>query len=154
MNTVAAGATKVVSITLSAPSLPGPYTDTASTTSSTDDPNLANNTSSVTFSVQQREADLSIVVSASTPTVLTGDNETYTISVSNLGPQDALGVSWHDVTPAGFAVVSFTFVSGAQAGDSITNNGSGTLDGNMNTVAAGATKEVSIQPDAAHAPRP
>src|SRR5712691_1490511 len=83
MNTVAAGATKVVSITLSAPSVPGPYTDTASTTSSTDDPNLANNTSSVTVTVLARIAAAGTEVAATEGVSFSGQVASFTFTDPN-----------------------------------------------------------------------
>jgi len=54
------------------------------------------------------EVDLSVTKSDSPDPVLAGSNVTYTITVQNLGPQDASNVSLTDAVPANTTFVSAT----------------------------------------------
>src|SRR6185436_11202736 len=65
------------------------------------DPNTANNTASVTETPQQ--ADLSILKTVDNPTPNVGDQITFTITLTNSGPNAATGVQLTDVLPAGVA---------------------------------------------------
>jgi len=74
--------------------------DTASVTSSTTDPNLANNSATASDVVATNtEADLITTNSASPTTVAAGSNVTYTQTVTNNGPAAATGVSFSQTTP-------------------------------------------------------
>jgi uncharacterized repeat protein (TIGR01451 family) len=53
-------------------------------------------------------ADLSVTQTVDNPNVNVGDNVTFTITVSNAGPQDATNVAVRDTLPAGMAFVSST----------------------------------------------
>ncbi len=81
----------------------GSFTNTATVSSPTYDPNLANNTSSVQVDVVAR-ADLAITKSHQGP-VVAGQPVLYTLTVSNLGPSDSPApgtpVTVTDTLPAG-----------------------------------------------------
>ena len=80
-------------------------TDVASVSHSDQyDPNLVNNTASVTEVPQQ--ADLAVVNTVSTPAPNLGDTITYTVTVTNNGPQLATNVSLQDVLPSGLSFLS------------------------------------------------
>ncbi|THG31343.1 DUF11 domain-containing protein [Glaciibacter flavus] len=68
-----------------------PITNSASVKSTTNDPELANNTAEVTTRVEQQAA-LSIVKTADTDPIVAGSTAGYTIAVTNSGPSDAAGV--------------------------------------------------------------
>jgi uncharacterized repeat protein (TIGR01451 family) len=72
--------------------------NTASVSSTTLDPVTANNTATAVTQVAT-SADLSITKIENTDPVLAGDVITWTISVTNNGPSDALSVSIADVVP-------------------------------------------------------
>ena len=78
--------------------------NTATVSSSTNDPNGGDNSSMATTTVAQ-PADLSITKSGP-PSVTTGSNVVYTIVVTNDGPGTAGGVEVADATPAGLTFVS------------------------------------------------
>ena len=63
------------------------------------DANQVNNTASVTESPQQADLVVSDTISATAPNV--GDTVTYTVTVSNSGPNTATNVSLQDVLPVG-----------------------------------------------------
>ncbi len=85
--------------------------NTANVTSATFDPNLANNTATVTTNVQTR-ADLSVTKTAAAGPVLAGNTLAYTISVLNAGPSDAQSVAISDIVPANTTFVSDAQISG------------------------------------------
>ncbi len=80
--------------------------NTASVSTDSIDPNLANNSSTVNTTVT-RTADLGVVKNGPA-TATAGTNVTYTIDVTNAGPSDAPDVVLTDVLPAGTTLVSFT----------------------------------------------
>jgi uncharacterized repeat protein (TIGR01451 family) len=147
LGALAAGATATVTIvvTPNAGAVPS-VTDTASIPSSQPtDPNTANNSASATTTVTPA-ADLAVTVSAPT-TVTVGQNLTYTINVTNNGPNDASGVVLTDTLPP--LPADGTFVSGSAG----TLAGS-TLTDNIGTLASGSTATVIvvITPNAAALP--
>ena len=70
------------------------------------DPNLTNNTDAASTNIN-KAADLRIIKSQSTPGPINpGSNLTYTLSIDNLGPDDATGVTVSDLLPPGATFVS------------------------------------------------
>lgn len=87
-------------------------TDTASVASSTtSDPNSANNTASVTTYVGD-SADVSVTNSASPVPVQASNNITYTQVVANAGPSAASSVTLTEATPANTIAQSLTGPAG------------------------------------------
>jgi uncharacterized repeat protein (TIGR01451 family) len=82
----------------------GAIVNTASASSSVNDPNSANDSSTATTNVGA-SADVAITKSGPATASL-GTNITYTITVSNFGPSGASGVVVSDNTPAGLTPVS------------------------------------------------
>jgi len=84
---------------------PNPQTNTASITAADQpDPNDTNNTASATATPQQ--ADLEIAKTVSNPTPNVGDVITFTVTLTNLGPDAATGVAVLDQFPAGLDLIS------------------------------------------------
>ena len=103
-----ASATLVIQATVVSPS---PQTNTATITSSQEfDPNPGNNTSSVVVTPQQADLALSKTVSNTTPNV--GDTLTYTITLTDIGPDSATNVRISDLLPTGVSFVSATASQG------------------------------------------
>ena len=98
------GATATMSIVATV-NASGVYANTATITANDPDPNMANNTATVTPAVQ---SNLSISKTISNATATIGDNITFTITASNAGPSTATGVSVTDVLPSGYTFVSAT----------------------------------------------
>ena len=90
----------------------GAATNTARITHSDQfDPNPGNDGASVVATPQQADLGLSKTVSNTTPNV--GDAISYTITLSNAGPDGATGVRVTDLLPAGVTFVSATPSQGA-----------------------------------------
>jgi uncharacterized repeat protein (TIGR01451 family) len=129
---LAAGAT--ATLTIGATYNGTPATNTATVASGTPDPNSANNVGSA--SVPSQTADLSLLkaVSAGTPNV--GSNVTFTLTLSNAGPDGATGVVVRDQLPAGLTFVSASATQGSY------NNVTGLWT--VGAVARGANPALSI----------
>ena len=115
---------------------PNPQTNTA-TISGADqfDPDLANNTASATETPQQADLSLTKIVSDATPNV--GDTITFTVTLTNLGPDPATNVQVQDLLPAGL-----TFVSAAPSqGSYVPLTGTWTVG----SVTVGTPQALSIQ---------
>ena len=86
---------------------PNPQTNVA-TISHADqaDTNVANNTASATETPQQ--ADLRITKGVSNPTPNVGDTISFTVNLTDLGPNNATNVTVQDTLPAGLTFVSAT----------------------------------------------
>ncbi|HVE65871.1 MAG TPA: DUF11 domain-containing protein, partial [Thermoanaerobaculia bacterium] len=81
--------------------------NTASVSSQTADSNLANNSATAATSVTTTAStDLSVTKTDSPDPVLSGNNLTYTITVDNIGPNNATSVEISDPLPGGTTFVS------------------------------------------------
>ncbi|HUP62507.1 MAG TPA: hypothetical protein VNA69_19035 [Thermoanaerobaculia bacterium] len=111
--TLAADATATFSVTVMlSPSAPDGSTvsNTANVTTATPDPNGTNNTST-TMATVGADADVS-VTKTGPASVLAGNNISYTVTVGNAGPADAVSVTLTDVLPPSTVFVSATQDSG------------------------------------------
>jgi uncharacterized repeat protein (TIGR01451 family) len=81
------------------------FLNTAAVSSTTPDPEPANNEAAVDTPVPP-EADLAIEKTASPSTVTAGGQVTYTLAVKNNGPNDATGVIVLDHPPPGLSILS------------------------------------------------
>ncbi|SIN94835.1 conserved repeat domain-containing protein [Singulisphaera sp. GP187] len=80
-------------------------TDSASVTSLEGDPNPSNNSASVTVPVNAL-IDLAVAMQGPTGPVPVGQNVTYIVTVRNLGPSQATGVTLIDLLPDNVTLVS------------------------------------------------
>lgn len=131
LGTLAAGASKTIVATFSVPDgyAQPSVVNSASVSSTTDDPATANNTASATTTISH-SADLSIAMQAPS-SAIRGDTVTYAIAVTNNGPAAANAVSVANATPAGLVFVSN---SGACAT---------AFPCNLGTLASGSVKLIS-----------
>ncbi|HEX6804603.1 MAG TPA: DUF11 domain-containing protein [Terriglobales bacterium] len=115
--------------------------NTASVTSSTFDPNTANNTGVANVTAQNK-SDLFVTKSANLTSVKPLGTLTYTISVKNLGPYRAAAVVMNDPVPS-----PSTFVSMNANGASCTAPAAGTVGTvscNFGNLASGAAARVTV----------
>jgi uncharacterized repeat protein (TIGR01451 family) len=134
--TLAAGATApAITVVVTAPSGAASLSNTAAVTSATADPDLADNSSEAPTQVGA-SADLS-VVKTGPATVLAGSSITYSLTVSNAGPDTALAVVLVDTLPAGV-----TFLSASGTDWACVASGSVTVTCTRPDLATGATAPV------------
>ena len=87
------------------PTVAGTLNQTATVASTSLDPDLNNNSSTATTQVVPA-ADLDVDVTASVAKAIFGDQFQYKVSVTDLGPSPATGVTLTDTLPAGMSFVS------------------------------------------------
>jgi uncharacterized repeat protein (TIGR01451 family) len=108
---LAAGGSATFSIVVNVPAgATGQITNTATVSTSTSDPNSANNSSTVATAITTGP-DVSVTKSGPA-SVVAGANATYTITVANGGSVTATSVSLTDTLPAGTTFVSETQTAG------------------------------------------
>jgi len=105
--------------------------NTASVTSTSTDPNSANNSSSAVANSSVSDLAVSKVVSNATPNP--GDSVTFTVTVTNLGPDTAANVVVSDSVPNGYTVTGVSPSVGSWSAPdwtiaSLAANGSATLN--------------------------
>ncbi|MCB8985218.1 MAG: DUF11 domain-containing protein [Ardenticatenaceae bacterium] len=100
------------------------------------DPDLSNNTAVIATAI--KTADLAITKSAAPDPVTAGEQVTYTIDVTNQGPDDATNVVVADTLPAGVSFVS------AAPGSPTCTESSGVVTCSLGALANTATTQVSI----------
>jgi uncharacterized repeat protein (TIGR01451 family) len=120
----------------------GTLTNTATVAppAGTTDPNNGNNSSTANTPVTPT-SDLRIVKTASQSSIRAGDELTYTLNVTNLGPSSASDVKVTDALPAGLTLISVTPSQGSCTG---TTNITCTI-GTLGTTAPGNSAAVTIR---------
>jgi uncharacterized repeat protein (TIGR01451 family) len=90
---------------------PGAHTNVGVAGAATFDPDLDNNTGTATVTPQQ--ADLGLTKTVDNPKPHVGDVVTFTITLTNHGPNDATNVTAEDLLPAGLEFVAATEQQGS-----------------------------------------
>lgn len=117
--------------------------NTATISSATTDPNTGNNSSTTSTQVFN-QADLS-VTKAGPASAISGNNITYTLSVTNNGPIFDSNVVLTETVPANTTFVSETQTSGPAFGASAPPaGGPGTITNSIASLSAGATAKFVI----------
>jgi uncharacterized repeat protein (TIGR01451 family) len=124
----------VFTLTVNAPTTPATVSNTAIVSSPSD--TSGGNNASTTNTIVSDVADLEIVKTGP-PTVVSGGQITYTITVTNNGPDDATNVVVTDVLPPGTVYVSATPTQGTC---SFTTN----VDCTLGTILNGGTATISL----------
>ncbi|MGH9349394.1 MAG: PxKF domain-containing protein [Vicinamibacterales bacterium] len=119
----------------------GTVTNTAEVTSDTPDTNTANNFATHRLRIFGA-TDLAVTKTASPDPVLLGDNLTYTLTVTNLGPEEALEVSLTDILPVGVTLVDNGIT--ASQGDCSRQADSFTIACELGNLAVGTSATVAI----------
>lgn len=97
------------------PDTPGVITNNVSVASSTSDPDMSNNSDGEDTTVYVLQADLSVTKSDDVDPVTDGEPLTYTVVVTNNGPDAAENVIVNDTLPAGAAFKFATITQGTCA---------------------------------------
>ncbi len=144
VGTVSNGASATLSITW-IPLAAATLTNTATVQGAVVDGNSANNSSSLAVPVNPPAADLGLSQVAAPAVGTVGQPVTYTLTVTNHGPNDAPGVTVADTLPS----ASSNVASAASQGTASLSGGS--LAWNVGTLASGAsaTLTVTVTPTAA-----
>jgi uncharacterized repeat protein (TIGR01451 family)/fimbrial isopeptide formation D2 family protein len=116
VGTLANGASATLSLVAHV-ALAGTRTNTATITSDSFDSNGGNNSASATVS---QSLDLAVTKIVNNPTPNVGNQVTFTVGVTNSGPNAAHNVMLHDALPAGLTFVSATPSQGSYS--SLTGN--------------------------------
>jgi uncharacterized repeat protein (TIGR01451 family) len=111
LGTLANGAAATISLRVILPPTAGPVSNTASVSTTDNDPVSANNTSTASINVIATQAGLSVT---ETGPATTGVNMvvSYTITVTNSGPDPAVNVSLTDALPSGTTFSSLVSPAG------------------------------------------
>jgi len=139
LGTIDNGLSAAIDIVVTA-TVTGQLTNIASASSSLPDPDVTDNsatTSTTVDPVPGTEADLVLVKSDSPDPVTVGNNLTYTITVTNNGPQVANDVVLTDTLPA-----DVSFVSSSPSQGSCTGTSTVTCD--IGTITSGASATVTL----------
>ena len=140
--TVQANSALTVSVvTKVASAATGSISNTASVTSATTDPTPGNNSATISTPVIQT-AHLTMTKTADAEPIVAGSAVTYTLSIVNNGPSDALNVVLTDPLPAGFTVLSNGISSTGDVCPQQPN--ATTVTCSFGTVAAGGVRTVQI----------
>ena len=123
--TLASGASSTVRIVGTANHGGDAIVNAASISSATADPSAANNTATATIDVAGR-ADLAITKTASSATYVPGRVLSYTINVTNRGPDDVTGARVRDIVPA--QLEGFSWTCSAVSGRCGSFSGRGAID--------------------------
>lgn len=136
--TLTPGATRTVHVTVQvAPTRTAPATNAADVTTTTPDPNPANDHSQVTTPVVPR-ADVSLTKTASGTDFEGGDTVTYTIVARNDGPSTATGVTVTDPLPTDLSFVSVV------PGSPTCGLAAGTVTCALGSLAPGAERTITV----------
>ena len=133
---IASGGSRAASITVTANAV-GAITNSAAVSSTTADPDIPNNTTTLDTTIVAA-SDLSIAKSVTSPAAgpyLDGEDLTYTVTVTNLGPDTAVAPVVTDTLPGSVVFVSATAVCG-EAGGVVTCA--------LADIAAGASASVTV----------
>jgi uncharacterized repeat protein (TIGR01451 family) len=133
------------------PAASGTLSNTATVTTTSNDPVPANNTATETTAITSLNANLSVTKTDSPDPVTAGQNITYTITVANAGPDTATNVQLQDIVPNNTTFVSFSSPGGWSATTPAIGSGGGIIQASNPslTVAAGPqtlTLVVNVNP--------
>lgn len=139
---LAVGASQVVTISGTIQATALTVDDNTATVATTDaDPDLSNNSGTATADLATN-ADLVAAKTFADASVIAGEQTTFTMSVTNDGPSQAIAVDLDDALPTGMSFVSFANVT---PGMTCSATGGGVqIDCDIPTLAAGASSSVDV----------
>jgi uncharacterized repeat protein (TIGR01451 family) len=139
LGVLAVGETETVSLTVDpTPGAPPSVSDTVTVTSQTPDPTLSNNTAT-NITLVAPIADVAVALTSSVDTIQVGQALTYTLVVTNNGPNIATGVTLTDTLPN-----NVTFNSASTSQGALPTQSAGVVTDNLGTLTVGSTATVLI----------
>lgn len=136
--TIASGQTVAITLTVAidADIVGGTTLDnSASVASATPDPNSGNNTAGPDTVTVDSSADLAIVKTHSTPDFTAGNNESYSLAITNNGPSDVSSYTIADTLDPDLTYVSANpSICGGSSGQTVTCTGGAIATGDTATV--------------------
>ncbi len=143
LGNISAGGQLTFTFVVNAPTS-GTFTNRATCSSSATDPLKANNTAATSLAVVAPSADLVLAMVGLPNPVLLGNNVTYTLTVSNLGPATASTVKLTNTLPAGVTLISANPVGYTLAGSVLTFTNLGSILGGAQTNATITIKPLAV----------
>jgi len=107
------------------------------------DPTSGNNSATDTDTLTP-SADVTVTKTDSPDPVIAGNNITYTITLNNNGPSDAVSLSLSDAVPANTTFVSATTAAGWTRTDAVPVGGTGTLTFTRPSLATGVSSIFTV----------
>jgi uncharacterized repeat protein (TIGR01451 family) len=142
LGTVNAGSPVTIHIIVK-PRSEGTLNNTADVTENEVDANTNNNSASVNGIPALKYVDLAVSMVESADPIFSGDNETYTLTVTNIAtPFSATGTVLTDSLPASMTFVSATTSQGSLVTPPV--GSTGVVTANLGSIAPGATATVTI----------
>lgn len=142
LGTVNAGSPVTIHVIVK-PRSEGTLNNTADVTETEVDSNPGNNTASVNGIPATKYADLAVSMVESADPIFSGQNETYTITVTNIGtPFSATGAVLTDTLPASMTFVSATTSQGSLITPPV--GSTGVVTANLGSIAPSGTATVTI----------
>ncbi|KAA0263042.1 MAG: DUF11 domain-containing protein, partial [Chloroflexi bacterium] len=138
IGTMDAGETVTLTVRVE-PNAPGVITNNVSVASDTDDPDTSNNSDGEDTTVNALQADLSVAKSDDVDPITEGEPLTYTVVVTNNGPDAAENVTLNDTLPTG---ASFNFATITQGTCAI---GFPLLQCQIGTMDSGSTVTLTVR---------
>lgn len=137
LGSLAANSSATVTLVVRADEV-GTLSNTATVAAAEEDLVPGNNTSSVDVAVKPLEADLTITKTADLTTVTLGGQVTYTLLVTNNGPDDATSVTVTDVLDSAATHIDSSASQGTATYEA------GTVTAELGTIASGSSATVTI----------
>ncbi len=140
LGSIEPGATATLTIVVK-PTAAGSIINSANVSGNQFDPNKANNSTSLTTTVTSPAPRINLILSQSVypQTGYPGQNEIFTMTVTNHGPDAATNVTLIDALPAGA-----TFINAAPTQGGFASLVNGVITDNFGTVAAGASATLTL----------
>jgi uncharacterized repeat protein (TIGR01451 family)/gliding motility-associated-like protein len=135
IGSLANGASATLTVTATINSS-GNYSNTAIISGDQTDPNMGNNTSTVTLSPGAMQTNLAVVKTVNNMTPAHGSTVVFTITASNKGPNNATRVKVEEMLPDGYVFMSASATKGSYDLDS--------LAWNIGDMLNGATEKLEI----------
>lgn len=137
--TLASGASAAFSLVINInPAATGTLSNTTTVSTTTLDPNAANNTSQTSTALSLQPVDLSLTKTANSTTFVSGSLAVFTLTATNNSVPTAFGVVITDPLPAGATLSSYTASQG-------TCSGTTTVTCSLGDLAGGATATLTLR---------